>query len=374
MRGERGSSFTRINTPEVQMQPMVPAGAPRAGASAMSPAAPSPTAATDRRSRQLNDSMALLAILAVGLAIANFALNWDHDAQRLIYVGTWATFVKIAISVVTLVHLALLRAYYALRLRTERQRWSGIEGSERLTLAGSRFFARFLFESLLILLHAPPFLDFEITSPISGEQRPFLTDKLNLAIFLRLYCLARCLRDRHTLFVSRETYLRGRFLTHSLCRTKYESTLFVLRAYYNDAPIAVTSVVSFFAYVVLGFAIWVSEREKDPVNFNLENSYWFTYVTFSTVGYGDLTVSHDLSRFLALVTSLFGIISTSTMVGALALDLGMDSSERGAVAWGKRHDKAGAWGTAAAVVVQRWWRRLKARKFCASWGVLCSVF
>jgi hypothetical protein len=55
---------------------------------------------------------------------------------------------------------------------------------------------------------------------------------------------------------------------------------------------------------------------------------YFSYITQTTVGYGDLTPAHDLGRMLAAIEALFGQIYLVTVVAVIVGNLGRRAMER----------------------------------------------
>ena len=45
------------------------------------------------------------------------------------------------------------------------------------------------------------------------------------------------------------------------------------------------------------------------------NALWLIIITIFTVGYGDITPSTDLGRFIAIVAALCGLILSATLIG-----------------------------------------------------------
>ena len=67
---------------------------------------------------------------------------------------------------------------------------------------------------------------------------------------------------------------------------------------------------------VLG-AIIISIIEPGSFN-NFKNSLWWTIVTMTTVGYGDMAPTTELGRFLAVIIMLFGICLIAVVTGTIS--------------------------------------------------------
>ena len=76
--------------------------------------------------------------------------------------------------------------------------------------------------------------------------------------------------------------------------------------------------------LVLGFVI--GRLEQWP----LGNAAYFTFVTGLTIGYGDLTPSHFLTRIIAVIIGLTGVLMTGLVaaVGVRALQAATQEPDR----------------------------------------------
>ena len=66
------------------------------------------------------------------------------------------------------------------------------------------------------------------------------------------------------------------------------------------------SVIIGILFIWITGAIIISVIEPGSFS-NFKNSLWWTIVTMTTVGYGDMAPTTELGRFLAVIIMLFGI-------------------------------------------------------------------
>ena len=101
----------------------------------------------------------------------------------------------------------------------------------------------------------------------------------------------------------------------SLDRTLETTTTFVTRFFADLGYIAPVLVVLVLLIAALGW--WIGRLEHWPPGDGL----YFGFVTGTTVGYGDLRPTRPLSRLLAILVAIVGLMLTGTVV-AVALDAG----------------------------------------------------
>lgn len=70
--------------------------------------------------------------------------------------------------------------------------------------------------------------------------------------------------------------------------------------------------------LVFGFIIYLLERKTNPQFKSCFDGYWWSVVTYATVGYGDKVPNRILSRIVAIVWLHWGIISFATISGLIS--------------------------------------------------------
>jgi uncharacterized membrane protein len=76
-----------------------------------------------------------------------------------------------------------------------------------------------------------------------------------------------------------------------------------------------------FAYGVISAAENGSFFAQQPDG-DISDFLYFSFVTMTTTGYGDLTAAHDLGRSLAITEALIGQIYLVTVVALIVSNLG----------------------------------------------------
>ncbi|MBF0778694.1 potassium channel family protein [Streptococcus cuniculi] len=73
-----------------------------------------------------------------------------------------------------------------------------------------------------------------------------------------------------------------------------------------------TFLTSFFSFIFLsaGLLLWL-----EPGFTNYGDSLWYSFVTATTVGYGDLLVTTTLGRIISIILAIYGILFLGSLSG-----------------------------------------------------------
>ena len=79
---------------------------------------------------------------------------------------------------------------------------------------------------------------------------------------------------------------------------------------YTFFPLILLSIVTY----VMAFCIYLIERDFDSEHFgSIVRALWFSIVTSTTIGYGDITPSTTLGKFVAICFGIVGIICVALL-------------------------------------------------------------
>ena len=151
---------------------------------------------------------------------------------------------------------------------------------------------------------------------------------LECAIFVRLYFFANVLHLNSKAYQQRNEVLASNGELKQTGSPISPSLTFKMLFY--AYPIGFTGFVAFFYLLTMGFVMFIAERTEQPsvTTFgSLENAYWFSFVTFTTVGYGDLVPTSHFGRFVSVLIGAAGIVVITVFTG-IVTNLASQSREQ----------------------------------------------
>ena len=127
------------------------------------------------------------------------------------------------------------------------------------------------------------------------------------------------------------------------------SPMFVIKSFLNDNPLQFTffliGACSIFFTIIISITEngYLRDLDKslftDPdalqaeidgrsVFYSFNNIFWNVFITFTTIGYGDINVKATFSRFLIFFVLCFGLVVSSIWVGVFLGFIDMDSTDK----------------------------------------------
>ena len=254
------------------------------------------------------------------LHIATVSNTEDHYqvTQFFIILG------QAVLSFSTVVCIRVLAQLYGLHLTERRRAWSGLDEIDLINDDGthkprqkqfkmSYKFIRsslkwlFIIELLVHLFHPIVFLE------TAGPAWETVYEVSQSFIFLRLYLVLRVLYINSRVYKHREEIISS---NRELRETGYEismpSTAKIL--FYKNPSLVVLS-MTVAAVAVLGFWMFVTERDNNPAFESLWDCYWFVWVSISTIGYGDMSAITTTGRIIVLVIAVMSLFITTVFAG-----------------------------------------------------------
>ena len=249
-----------------------------------------------KKGKRCTTFCSIASVIASVLASLSFVspVDDDHDYKTII--------LECALSLVTVFHIAVLVIFY----KCTHQRVNLFTSSNR-----KKGFSRSSEWKLMIL---------EVTC-VSIHKIPILNVSriCNVFVLGRLFQLMRSLRD-----ISFATSSAS-VLISALCNIKMDA-LFVFKTHLFKSPVVTMAVTSGLGFMLLSLLTWFFELTYGDLN--LAQSAWYTFVTATTVGYGDYTPSSIPGKLVGVVSALYGIVVTAILVSVVQHKLSMSSIQK----------------------------------------------
>ncbi len=286
---------------------------------------------------RLDVGTAIVGLIGLALAIAEcetFAAGGVHQAMEHTEVPTGCQVLRWIVSATTapLVVAMLWRAWvafgYGLLLSPIDYPSSASASPKFLKSSELRWG---IFEAVIDLLHCPPSLTGTVriycslrdVVPVRMPIDSILTVMMLLRVYLFFRLLAHLAQFRHLNHGERtalDSYLR---------KDRVSREVFELKAFYAKNPFRSLVAMLVLVAVVFGYAIRAFERPLYPDSglevtdgsyqdySNVWNGIWLTFVSMSTVGYGDLFPRTHIGRGLCIAAVLIGITLFSLLTVAM---------------------------------------------------------
>jgi hypothetical protein len=157
----------------------------------------------------------------------------------------------------------------------------------------------------------------------------FTVFKNSLLIFLRI------LVNTHYLTA------RGKRLK-KLFSIAQSQEMYAIKCIFKEAPFKMFIGLFMFGFLFSSFTLSVTES-KVPIEFNpfvyFQNCVWFTFITLTTVGYGDLRPYSHLGYIMSVFCMVWGTLLTSCTLVILTNTLTLSSKEEVSLSSLKRMEK-----------------------------------
>ena len=310
-----------------------------------------------RAIRFRNVLLSVNAFVSTFVMVVLLALNWeqtyrssasfiffDHE-QDVFFEG-----LRLYIFVSTIVLLVQITEYYFTQLRHLTSNFNQMELLEALQ---GRLIPTFVLEIIVCAFCPIPLVSFLLNSSGLLIWNIF-SDKIGLLMFLRFYLVLRILRDYSFMYRKRhDLLLHGRL-------SKDVATVFgwhlTLRSFVYDNAWVVVIVTAAYLLSIFAFSIWVVERESQPDIFNFFSSLYFTAITMTSVGYGDMVCVTPVGRLLSATAAAAGIMVSSLVVSVVASSINPTEKQQKAIEASKLYKYSISERVAAITLLQTAWR------------------
>eukprot|EP00754_Rhynchopus_humris_P020324 Rhum_TRINITY_DN14689_c38_g1::Rhum_TRINITY_DN14689_c38_g1_i1::g.109974::m.109974 len=280
------------------------------------------------------------------------------------------------IAALTIYSVVLLSEYYALLLKDKRAEWSRdllnrhnvIQAivQAKATMKKKRKSYSFVYSSLFpkFLLEVVVHLLFPY--PWSTSKSLTFYHILQMGMFLRLYLVFRLLHTNSAAFKKRFN-IRRFYEEFRRMNWQVKWTL-SLKILFYEHSISMVLVFLGITMFIGSFSLFVVERKSPNDNGDydfsqLANCSWFTFVTFFTIGYGDMTPRTIVGRFVTVIIALLGQIILAIFGGVVTNKLVPTKQQQLIESYLKTESGEKGYTEAAASLIQAVWRTVHHRTF-----------
>ncbi|CAF0977425.1 unnamed protein product [Didymodactylos carnosus] len=266
--------------------------------------------------RQVCDFQCALGLCGIILMIIDNEIKFSHQKEETTQTNL---IIEIFITISTCALLYLLIYYHYLNIKLFRLNNLGL-GTIDTALTYERVYL-VVCEFVICAIHPIP-----VPWPISVPKKPAnyapISLILSFPMFLRCYLFVRCLFLRSHL-------VRNAALQSYGYLNRLQINLHLIGKYYlyKHPEILLTVVASCSLFI---FSWCIRACEYSPVTHTHQSyldSLYFYVITFTTIGYGDLTPSTQCSRLMIVLIGFQGILIPSFIIAVISNKLQFSTTE-----------------------------------------------
>ena len=249
----------------------------------------------------------LLAAQLIGLLTpdATWLMDSDREPNLKYHVLCFAQ------SLLVIAQVLCITKWYQLRLKNMTlfdHIWVDV------SLADSPLRVPWLLEIFGLLLHEPPFFVL------------FWSESYKLQIFalLRVYTFFNLCRGR-----SYSVTMGGRIIC-TIARV-HNNKWFQVRMWVYEHPTRFVVACATVGWFLLSVAMFMAENDDDLADLSFQESMWLTFITMTTVGYGDFSPKSGAGRAVACTATIHGLISSALLIDIVSKSLTLTENQKSVV-------------------------------------------
>ena len=211
-----------------------------------------------------------------------------------------------------------------------------------------------LLESTIAIIQPIPEVSLDIIVEQLGFTISYPIDVcLTMLMFTKLYLLLRYAAHTNGMYTSLSKWI-SRSVAVDI------SPLFIFKNQIASSPIKITSIILFTSALLSSYCIRNCERPVNEDFIYVWNSLWLSFVTMTTVGYGDIYPITHCGRFFSMISCFTAMVVTGVWVYAISTKLNFSANEKRFMALINEAKRKNHLETLAALMVQAWWKNHKA--------------
>jgi hypothetical protein len=223
----------------------------------------------------------------------------------------------------------------------------------------SHHMGQFITEFAVVALHAPPYFDFRHWRTGSGAVKPFVSDKLGVFVFLRVYLFVRVVRDYTDVYARRRLIYDSGHKANGGCEIRALTA--VKTAYLKHTAVTV-AILAGGSILMLAYMAHVAERDWQPEQFAFKNCVWYVTFFVAAMDYGSMGPKSQFGTGVSVLIVSWGLILLSMAIGVIFESASLSSYEVWAIDWLKQCELLEQERIVAADMLTSWVRHKKSMK------------
>lgn len=274
--------------------------------------------------------------------------NWESTSLELFEVMNALKWIVFSCDILLVLSL-ILTYYYSYTWKKQQNEIFALE-----SFISCGMWKGLLLEILIALIQPIPEISLDITIEQLGFVISYPVDVcLTMLMFTKLYLILRYVAHTNGMYNSLSKWI-SRSVAIEI------SPLFIFKTQMSNAPIKMTSIILFSSACISSYCIRNCERPVNEDFIYIWNSLWLSFVTMTTVGYGDIYPITHCGRFFSMISCFIAMIVTGVWVYAISTKLNFSSNEKRFITMINEAKRKNNLETLAALMVQAWWKNHKA--------------
>lgn len=218
---------------------------------------------------------------------------------------------------------------------------------------------QFIAEFVVVALHAPPYFDFRHWRTGSGAVKPFVSDKLGVFVFMRVYLFVRVVRDYTDVYARRRLIYDNGHKAEGGCEIR---SLTAMKTAYLKHTAVMVAILAGGSILILAYMAHVAERDWQPEQFAYKNCVWYVTFFVAAMDYGSMGPKSQFGTGVSVLVVSWGLILLSMAIGVIFESASLSSYEVWAIDWLKQCELLEHEREVASGMITSWWRFKQATK------------
>ena len=274
--------------------------------------------------------------------------NWEVSSLEIFEIMGILKWVILAMDILLIISLCMTYHYNYVWKKQQNEIFT------METFISSGMWKGLLLESTIAIIQPIPEVSLDIIIEQLGFEISYPLDIfLTMLMFSKFYLVLRYVAHTNGMYTS-----LSKWVSRSVA---IEITpFFVFKNQIAHAPIKITSLILISAALISSYCIRNCERPVNEDFVYIWNALWLSFVTMTTVGYGDIYPITHCGRFFSMISCFIAMIVTGVWVYAISMKLKFSGNEERFMILMSEAKRKNNLEILAATMLQAWWKHHKA--------------